>query len=76
MQMTTDHELLTLAEAAELLGITRGTLYNWRRAEYGPACERTNPIVYSRAVVLRWKANRNCSKCGRTQPQASKDSAP
>lgn len=48
--------MLTSAEAAEILGIDRQTLYRWRHAGKGPP-HRTrglHVIVYELEVLLKW----------------------
>lgn len=58
-------DVLTAAECAALLGVSRGTLYNWRMANYGPKALRdSTPLKYLRAEVEAWKRARPCTKCG------------
>ena len=49
----------TPEEVADLFGITKGTLANWRSAGRGPAYNkprrhRNAPVVYPRRDTLRW----------------------
>ncbi len=69
-QSTSD--VLTAAECAALLGVSRGTLYNWRMSNYGPKALRdSTPIIYLRAEVEAWKRSSRCTECGRAKGRQS-----
>lgn len=60
---------LNNSQAADLLGITPGTLYNWRAYGIGPRYSKeSGRVVYRKVDVLRWLRTARCSKCGQTVP--------
>ncbi len=70
----TTSDLLTLSECADLIGISRGTLYNWRMNQYGPTALRDSaPVMYLRAEVEAWIAQARCGECGRAHVKGGKD---
>ena len=57
------NEQISRAEAAEILGISRGTLYKWGLASKGPRFYvlGDNIVYYLRSEVIAWKdANTVC----------------
>lgn len=49
-------ELLTVQETAEIIGVTKMTLSNWRLRNIGPAYYRisTKKLAYSKSAVEQW----------------------
>ncbi len=56
------HELLDTKTAAPRIGVTVGTLENWRVKGLGPAFHKTpgktGKILYDPADIAEWKASR------------------
>lgn len=71
-----DDLLLTIKEVAALLGISAGSLYNWRAMGFGPPDTGTHltggpgrpKILYSRADVVKWVNAGKCPHCGQALP--------
>lgn len=69
-------ELVGVKQAAKILGITQGTLYNWRSWGIGPVSAGTEPskrggrprVVYDVAELHRWMAANTCDHCGQRLP--------
>lgn len=55
-------EMIRANDAADLIGVSPRTLANWRVFRLGPPYEHAggqgNPVLYSRATVVRWMAER------------------
>lgn len=51
-------------QAAELLGVSPGTLANWRSHGYGPPFLKVGGfVVYERARVRKWMRGQVCPCC-------------
>lgn len=58
--MNTQRELLSPAQASQLLGVGIETLRRWRRTGTGPPARRLGPrlVRYDRDAVLAWLETR------------------
>lgn len=56
--MVPESEIMTPAQCAEFLGVSKETLFNWRKRGGGPKWTQPTPrlVRYMRADVLAWLA--------------------
>jgi predicted DNA-binding transcriptional regulator AlpA len=73
-----DDRILSELGAADILGVSSGTLTNWRRAGQGPPYFRVSGHVvrYSRTRVLEWLQSRSVEGAEVKQVEESKESKP
>ncbi len=61
--------MLTAVQAAEVLGITYGTLANWRTYGLGPKWKRErHRVTYDPADIAAWRKTETCVACGQPLP--------
>jgi PTS system nitrogen regulatory IIA component len=60
--VATKHEIMTLPEVAEYLGVSERTIYDWAQKRKIPAAKLGNAWRFKRSVLDRWKLERDRKK--------------
>lgn len=68
--------VMRASEAARQLGVTYGTLANWRSLGIGPRWTKGQRLIYYDAEDIKaWKAAGKCPHCGQRLPMRERRTA-